>query len=292
MTITEGLFQLDMIDYHAVLGFSLAAEPKQVRKRYLRVARKLHPDSLREASADQQKLASELLSKLVNPAYEALSQDKPAKEHKLLLKMKQEQLTAKPALVELKSNAARNLLDSRSLESDYTKAIAQIADTQFDDLSTVEAAIGQLSELNAVYLRRKPLEEQDTAAKANNQTPQFKKAPRRRQDPVVESYISRAREFESQKAYDRGILELREAIAAKPQSAPCHAELAHLYLKSGQETLAKIHAKQALALSADNEIAKKVQSRINARAKKKAAAQAANSKKGGLLSGLFGGKKK
>lgn len=290
MTITEGLFQLDMIDHHAVLGFSLADEPKQVRKRYLRVARKLHPDSLREASPAQQRLASELLSKLVNPAYEALSQEKPAKEHKILLKMKQEQLTNKPALVELKSNAARNLLDSRSLERDYKEAIAQVAATQFDDLANVEAAIGQLSELNTVYLRRKPIEDNNTAGSTQPQQPQFKKAPRRRQDPVVESYLNRAREFEAQKDYDRGILELRQAIAAKPQSAPCYAELAHLYLKSGQETLAKINAKQALALSPDNETAKKVQSRI-ARAQKKAAAQAQSSKKGGLLSGLFGKKK-
>ncbi|MEL7522821.1 MAG: J domain-containing protein, partial [Cyanobacteria bacterium J06553_1] len=65
MNINEGLFKLDVTDHHAVLGFSLAAEPKQVRKRYLKVARKLHPDSLRNASDEQKKLASELLSKMV-----------------------------------------------------------------------------------------------------------------------------------------------------------------------------------------------------------------------------------
>ena len=79
MTTTAGLFQLDMIDHHAVLGFSLVAEPKQVRKRYLKVARQLHPDSLREASDEQRRLAGELLSKQVNPAYETLTQDKLGK---------------------------------------------------------------------------------------------------------------------------------------------------------------------------------------------------------------------
>ena len=96
MTITAGLFKLDITDHHAVLGFSLSADPKQVRKRYLKVARQLHPDSLLEASEEQKRMASELLSKMVNPAYEALGNEKKAAEHLVLLKLKQQQLAAQP----------------------------------------------------------------------------------------------------------------------------------------------------------------------------------------------------
>ena len=305
MTTQAGLFKLDMTDHHAVLGFSLAAEPSQVRKRYLKVARQLHPDSLREASDEQRQLASELLSKQVNPAYEALSQDKSAKEHKILLKMKQTQLMENASLVALTTDAAKNLLESKRFEKDYESAIAQIAKTQYNDLSLVKDAINTLSELNAVYLRRQTIDESESSASsqpaASSSASEKAEAtttpePRRSyQSSIIESYLKRAEEFEAQKDYSRGILELREAIGSHPRSASCHAYLASLYLKSGQATLAKIHAKQALTFEPKNELALKVQKRVNkgsANAAKVSQNGKASKKGGGLLSGLFGGKKR
>ncbi|MEL6938791.1 MAG: J domain-containing protein [Cyanobacteria bacterium J06598_1] len=334
MTITEGLFQLDMIDHHAVLGFSLAASPKQLRKRYLKVARKLHPDALREASETERKLASELLSKQVNPAYEVLHQDKSAKEHKILLKMKQKQLSANRALVTLTSDSAKALLNAPNLEADYTATLEKIALTQFDDLTRVNTVIAEISELNAVYLMRKQPStakaftdsgsEEDTELQTKIQTSppaaaSSHTAPSAAQpaassstsstrgNDIIQRYIKRAQEFEAQQDYSRGILEVREAIASHPKNAACHAYLSSLYLKSGQATLAKIHAKQALVFNPDNETAKAVQTRLAAQAgkttgKKQPANRAKNAqnnsgtkgqkKGGGLLSGLFGGKKR
>ena len=320
MTIQAGLFQLNMSDHHAVLGFSLATDPKKLRKRYLKIARQLHPDSLREASEAQRQLANQLLSKRVNPAYEALSQDKSAKEHEILLTMKQQQLVASPKLISLQSDRAKKLLASKKLEADYAAAIEEIASTQFSDLSQVEAVMGELSEINAAYLMKtKQLSASTgssaTAAKtaATAAKPSENAARPRRvrssRAAIIDSYIRRAKEFESQRDYSRGILELREAISSHPQSASCHAYLASLYLRSGQATMAKIHAKQALTFDPENQTAQTVQARIaesetqtghQQTAAKKGSANAAKatakgSKKGqggGLLSGLFGGKKK
>ena len=252
MTTTEGLFKLDITDHHAVLGFSLAADPKQVRKRYLKIARQLHPDSLREASDEEKKLASELLSKHVNPAYEVLTQEKSAKEHSILLKMKQQQLVSRPILLSAKSESAKKLLGTSNLELDYTAAVNQLAKIQFENLSQVDSAINELSELNAVFLMRKGSVGQkkgrsagDAAAKPAERS---EEAPRRpKHEAIIQSYLNRAKEFDYKRDYSRAILELREAIAAHPQSAPCHGYLASLYLKSGQATVARIHAKQALA---------------------------------------------
>ncbi|MGC1305846.1 MAG: J domain-containing protein [Phormidesmis sp.] len=300
MTINEGLFKLDVIDHHAILGFSLAADPKQVRKRYLKVARKLHPDSLREASAAQKKLASDLLSKLVNPAYEALNQDKSAKEHHILLKMKQEQLVARPVLLSAKTEAAKKLLGTGNLEADYTAALQKIAAIQFDDLTRVEAAIGDISELNAVYLMRKgSVGEKAAVRKAGDATVPAEAdaaddSPRRpKHEAIIESYLSRAKEFAYKKDYSRAILELREAIASHPQSALCHSYLSSLYIKSGQATLAKIHAKQALAFDPKDETAQKIVAQMDAQAARATKGKGARNAKqgGGLLSGLFGGKK-
>jgi curved DNA-binding protein CbpA len=314
MTINEGLFKLDVTDHHAVLGFSLAEDPKKVRKRYLTVARQLHPDSLLAASDEQKKLASELLSKLINPAYETLNQTKSAKEHSILLRMKQEQLVARPILLSAKSEAAKRLLGTSNLEQDYAAALQKIAGSQFDNLSTVNTTIGEISELNAVYLMRKgnvgekPKSSLDASA-AKKAAEAEAAARRPRHEAIIDSYLGRAKEFEYKRDYSRAILELREAIAAHPQSADCHGYLADLYLKSGQATLARIHAKQALVFDPENEIAKAVQAKLTATAAQSAKGKSATGKSapaaktgkgnatknatkgGGLFSGLFGGKK-
>jgi len=293
MPTNEGLFKLDITDHHAVLGFSLAADPKRVRKRYLQIARQLHPDSLCEASETQMKLASELLSKHVNPAYETLMQEKSAKEHSILLKMKQQQLVTRPILLSAKSESAKKLLGTSNLELDYTTAVNSIAKGQFDDLALVDSAINELSELNAVFLMRKGTVGEKTGRSADDgaakRSEPAESAPRRpKHEAIIESYLSRAKEFAYKRDYSRAILELREAIAAHPQSALCHGYLASLYLQSNQATLAKIHAKQALAFDEENDMAKEVQAKLNAKASKAAPARAAGTKKGGgLLSGLF-----
>ncbi len=314
MTIQAGLFQLGMIDHHAVLGFPLTADPQAVRKRYLKVARKLHPDSLREASETQRQLASQLLSKRVNPAYKVLSQDKLAKEHNILLGMKQQQLVASPELVSLTSDRAKQLIISSAVEADYAAAVEQIAKIQFSDLGNVEAAIGEFSELNVAYLIRSKKQStapvsKPTAAAAENatsKTPQNAArsiSVRSRPSSIIDSYIRRAKEFEEQRDYSRGILELREAIASHPQSAPCHACLASLYLSTGQATMARIHAKRALTFDPENQTAQTVQTKLSADEQPASGKQPAskalakgtkkgNQQGGGLLSGLFGGKKK
>ncbi|MGB3786600.1 MAG: J domain-containing protein [Phormidesmis sp.] len=322
MTTNAGLFQLGMIDHHAVLGFPLTADPQEVRKRYLKVARKLHPDSLGEASEMQRQLAGQLLSKRVNPAYEVLNQDKLAKEHDILLGMKQQQLAASPDLVSLASDRAKQLMMSNAVEADYAAAVEKIAKTQFSDLGKVESVIGELSELNAAYLIRSKKQSaaavskpaatiaENTASKTSQNAARSVSA-RSRRSSVIDSYIRRAKEFEEQRDYSRGILELREAITSHPQSAPCHACLASLYLSAGQATMARIYAKQALAFDPENQTAQTVQARLSAgeqpASRKQAAAKKgkANASKaqakgadkgnqqgGGLLSGLFGRKKK
>ncbi|PZO11484.1 MAG: molecular chaperone DnaJ [Leptolyngbya foveolarum] len=296
MPTHEGLFKLDITDHHAVLGFSLAADPKQVRKRYLQIARQLHPDSLREASEAQKKLASDLLSKQVNPAYEALTQEKSAKEHSILLKMKQQQLVTRPILLSAKSESAKKLLGTSNLEMDYTSAVNHIAKDQFDDLTRVDSAINELSELNAVFLMRKGSVGEKKGRSAGDvakPSEPAEAAPRRpKHEAIIESYLSRAKEFAYKRDYSRAILELREAIAAHPQSASCHSYLASLYLQANQATLAKIHAKQALVFDEDNDMAKEVQAKLGAKAAKAAPAKAAGAKKGGgLLSGLFSKKR-
>ncbi|RMH66949.1 MAG: molecular chaperone DnaJ, partial [Cyanobacteria bacterium J003] len=68
-------------DLHAALGIPLSAAFGEIRKRYLKIAKTLHPDSRDDESS--KKMASDLLSKFVNPAYEVLSQEKEREEYQV-----------------------------------------------------------------------------------------------------------------------------------------------------------------------------------------------------------------
>lgn len=84
-SIGDGLFKVNLTDHHATLGLPLDADGKQVRKRYLKIASKIHPDTCKLADQDQADYAGQILSKLVNPAYEYLSKSSNLQEHNLIL---------------------------------------------------------------------------------------------------------------------------------------------------------------------------------------------------------------
>ena len=150
----QGLFQFDFDDYHAVLGVPITADAKAVRKRYLTIARKLHPDSLGGSASAEAQQASEILSKLVNPAYEALSQEKSATEHMLVLKLKGQSLQRVGTPPAVTSASAQELLKAPHAELAYRQAVNGLAEHQFDHLDAVIGVIGELSELNLAYLYR------------------------------------------------------------------------------------------------------------------------------------------
>ncbi len=85
LRIDRGLFKYDFIDHHAVLCIPVDADVKDIRKRYLAIARLLHPDTNSAASASEKQLSSEFLSKLVNPAYEKLSAERTRAEYMIVL---------------------------------------------------------------------------------------------------------------------------------------------------------------------------------------------------------------
>ncbi len=309
MRLNQGLFKLDFDDHYAVLGLPVNADGKVVRKRYLQIARRLHPDSMAGSSAEAIQKASETLSKLVNPAYETLSQEKSSTEYQLVLKLRGQTLQQAPNPPDVDTDTAQQLLKTSQVDADYQKAVRGLALEQYDKLDTLEATIGQLSELNLVYLYRtgtgsgESTRSHMTQAKSTSaggaQKQKEQAHPRRVRDTILESYIKRAQDFERIKDPGRAILELREALKTYPKSAPCHSYLASLYLKAGQTTMAKIHAKKALDINPNDEQAKAIQAHINRGAGSSAkSSETAGSKKGdgggksGGFFGLFGGKKK
>jgi len=152
--VERGLFKVDFFDHHAILGVPIDAEVKDIRKRYLKIARLLHPDSLLGSSDEAKNKASEVLSKLVNPAYKKLSEEKERAEYAALLRLMGQKVARKGGTDDL-GEPAQQLLKASDYEVPYKAALDQLADTLYGSMDTVTETIGAISYLNLAYLLRK-----------------------------------------------------------------------------------------------------------------------------------------
>ncbi len=324
--IDRGLFQLDFADHHAVLGVPIDADTQTIRKRYLKIARRLHPDSFASESEDDKQRASQFLSKLVNPAWERLSQEKERVEYDLLLKLKGQQ-ASRQSSGEF-SNLGKELFTASNPEHFYRTSLKGLADKQYEHLEQVLEITGQISELNMIYLMRKegqgtagpsepkksiytgsnlPDSSQSSVRPTNRPAPQ----PQVRRETIADQYCRRAEEYASKNNFAQAVLELRDALQIEPRNSRGHALLGMVYLKQNQVTMAKIHFNKALEIEPENTLAKEGKQRLEQvqKASGKTSNAAATSARtpsqkpatkstkpgdqsGGGLFGLFGGKKK
>jgi curved DNA-binding protein CbpA len=312
LKIERGLFKFDFIDYHAVLCIPVDADSKEIRKRYLQIARRLHPDSCASATPEEKQLASELLSKLVNPAYEKLSSDKTRTEYMIVLSQMGKRLVQESASVDLSSDPARQLAGAPNVDQFYRTAIAKISETQYDNLSHALKLIAYISELNLVYLMRTSGKKFTSAASPKNNTDTTagntqKSTPQptaTKEDTNVAQYLRRAQELMSKNQFAQARVELQDAIKLAPHNSRCHSLIGVVYLKQNQTTMAKVHFDRALQLDPNDTEAsegkRKIEQYLGQKSgtAKPAASSSAGTKPsdksggGGLFGGLFGGKKK
>lgn len=318
--IDRGLFKLDFTDYYAILGVPINSDAKDIRKRYLKIARSLHPDSFTGDCENARQLATELLSKLVNPAYEKLSQDRERAEYEVLVRLKGQQVVKQKDSIEISSETAKQLAKASDVDHAYKAVLKEISEKQYQSIDQVLELTGQISEINAVYLLRKggatPSSQPKQPAAASGSTAQktagaatgakpSTQAPPAAPPPkasAVEQYCRRAEELMNRNAFAQAILELRDGLKLEPNNSRCHSLLGMVYLKQNQAKMAKIHIDRALQLDPKEALAleaKQKLDQLSAKAGGKGAAPAAKSgktdqppKSGGGLFGLFGGKKK
>lgn len=325
--IERGLFYLDFTDHHAILGVPVDADVKDIRKRYLKIARRLHPDSCISESENDRQLASQFLSKLVNPAWEKLSQEKDRIEYGLLLKLKGQQAIQKRNSIELRSGLAQQLLASNNPDHFYQASLKDLTSKQYDHLDQTEEIINQISELNLAYLMRKEGSGAATSdepkkpiftgsnipdskqAVPKNPTNANKPSEQPKRESFAEQYYRRAEALYGKGNFAQAILELRDALKIEPNNSQCHSLLGVIHLRQNQLPMARVHINKALETDPQNEMAVKAKQKLEelqnragkttgAASSTKAAPQKAPTKpskpddKSGGLFGLFGGKKK
>lgn len=321
--IKHGLFKLNITDCHAVLGVSLDAEPKQIRLRYLKIAQKLHPDKCRCDPA-KMKVAGQILSKLVNPAYEQLSRKNTFAEHQLVLTQIGKRLSENKEKISVKSQAARELLKTgSSAELVYPKLLKKLAAEQYKSLEQVTEDIEQISELNLVYLMLKcdsearaapnrQIDRNQTASSSKKTRTQNKatvtqspppEAKEKIAEPTtasrVTAFVNRAQQYITRGEFDRAIKELKDALRIEPNHGVAHAVMGKAYLHKRQLTMAKVHISKACKAEPHNPIVMESKKALDKLAKTASGSKTRNSTSknskpdnSGFFSGFFGAKKK
>jgi curved DNA-binding protein CbpA len=153
--MTKGLFKYDFTDQHAILGVPLDAEFNDIRKRYMKIARRLHSDTCSFESQADKDWANQFLSKVVNPAYNKFSKESDRKEYNLLLAAIGKRVAKEQPKMQIESEAAKQLATAKDWEEAYKTAVSKLALKQYESVKETQEAIDQISELNMVYLLRK-----------------------------------------------------------------------------------------------------------------------------------------
>jgi curved DNA-binding protein CbpA len=300
LQLKRGLSEFGYSDHYAVLGIAVDSSASEIRKRYMKLARMLHPDSYEGTNKEQ---ASQILSRLVNPAYQILSQEKERNDYSLLLRLVGQRANLEFDTIKISAASAKALLSSDEYESFYQTAIQDLALQQYGQLGESVEYIEQISELNLAYLLRRestqngkrkypdpaPSIPPEPVSPEASMTTQPKEpavaAPSTTSEGYVKQYLRRAEELAAKKLYAAATQELRDALRLDPQNVRCHALMGTVYLKQKQPKMAKGHLTQALKLDPNNSEAK--QGLIEAQ---KQEAQALKATQSGAKTGQSGAK--
>ncbi|NES68990.1 MAG: DnaJ domain-containing protein [Okeania sp. SIO2D1] len=303
-TFKQGLFQFDFTDHHAILGVSLDAEFGEVRKRYMRVARRLHPDTSTFESETDKEFANELLSKLVSPAYNKFSKEGDRAELFVIIKNLSNTVAKQRSQIKFTTDGAKKIAKAGDYQNVYKEALKELSDREYESIDKTLDIIGEISELNLAYLLRKngsgvvkPPPPTPPKPAVNQEKPITKKPSTK--NPLVEQACNRAKILISNKNYVKAISELKGALKFEENDSLCHALLGFCYFQQKQGTMAKIEVKKALSLNPEEQKALEVKKLLEQAAtgkkkpsKSKDKKETKPDKSGGLFGGIFGGKKK
>jgi curved DNA-binding protein CbpA len=266
--IDRGIGQYNSSDYFAVLGLPVTADAAQIRKRYLSIARNLHPDVC-GGTPEERHRACEYLAKLVSPAYNMLMHDRERHEYSALLKAIAKRLMKRELKMTPKSEIAKRLLHSPS-EPHYLESVAAIAKLQYQSLDKVLEYTVQLSELNLIYIMYEegfhPSLLEANQSGSNNRAPhpavsqaqpsaRFPDRDRQKGDlserspQRVQNQLLLAEEYISKSQWTMALAELRTALQMDNANSKCHALLGVVYLNQNLVGMAKVSFQQALKLN-------------------------------------------
>jgi tetratricopeptide (TPR) repeat protein len=304
---TQGLFKFDFTDHHAFLGVSVDADATGVRDRYKEVARLMHPDSANWQTVSEKMLATKIFSSVVNQSYGQISKAAQLQEQQAMLELLAKRITADAGKIDITSSSAQKLYQqsSEDLNRVYHELLRELALQQYALLASSTEVTGNISELNLVYVLRKrnqasrpPLAGtgstsnktvEQSSVETATETP---KAAETAKNPLQgEKAMRRAEEYINMRNWTKANVELREVLRDDPNNAIAHAQMAIVYYRQNQVTMAKMHINKAIQLDPSAPIVRNAKQEIKKMMSDTPAASksSATAAKGGLF-GMFGKK--
>ncbi len=279
--LARGIAAFDFNDHYAVLGLPLTADESLIRRRYIQIAKLLHPDVCKHKQVER---AGEYLSKLVNPAYNLLTQERERTEYAAILKLLAKRLMKRNEKLQPESAIAKQLLANPSVNR-YVQSVQEIAEVQYTDLDRVIERTECLSELNLVYVMMQ--EGYDLSQSTKDSTVVQGQATTASPQPNVvspEQILRQAEQYIQGKQWTLALRDLRSIIQADPTNSRAHALLGVVYMNQKLLGMAKVSFQQALKYNPNEAIALQNIAKVSDSGSGKD-----KSKKGGFFGWLGGG---
>lgn len=268
-----------LIDPYAVLGVSVNADERQIIKRYYALAKQLHPDKYVNSENPDDELASLVLARLINPAYQQLKQTKKRLAIIGGLRLKASALDQQ-AIAEMQAAVNLQITPMSVQEANlvYEQAIASYVETQYKSLAKSYQITKQISNLNLVYLslhRKNTLQTPplpkiatSTASVSIVPRPEIKKvelnlpkseikSPKHSPINYAQRHYERAVEYGQQAKWALAVKELRDAIKLEPNNSDHYALLGVIHFQQNFPGMAKVYIRQSLKLNPKQPLALK-----------------------------------
>jgi tetratricopeptide (TPR) repeat protein len=307
---STGLFQFDFNDQHAILGVAVDSDAGAIRNRYKEIARLMHPDSSCWSTSTERELAVKLFSNLITHAYGNLSRATLLQEQQMMLELMGKRLVSEASKIDISSKSAQQLFQKNTadLHESYTELLQELAAQQYRQLEQSVDITGQISELNMIYLLRKQNQSIRPSTSSSSSTGNPSVAADLTENIVQASTpasvevaadaskatgqknsMRRADEYINMRNWAKANVELREVLKGEPNNAQAHAQLAIVYTRQNQATMAKMHMNKALQIAPEDPLVKTAKQEFKKLASSSAAKTTSDQSKGKLF-GLFGKK--
>jgi tetratricopeptide (TPR) repeat protein len=278
--IDKGMASYGMSDHYAILGLPVTTSPEQIRKKFLKLAKILHPDIFGR-TAEEKEMATQYYAKMVSPAYQILNSDRERGEYLATLRMFAQNKKVKQEVPKLSSELAQKLYQMPH-EVTYKQYVEQIAPKQYESLDSILEYSAVLSELNLVYLLTQPTLNFGSAAPAqSNVSQEVNAAPKVVQSPALRN-LNMAELFISKKQWTDALKELILAEKLDPNNAKVYALRGLVQMNQNANAIAKSSFQKALKLDPKEPTALKYLSQVNVATQPKAPEKAPE-KKGGIF---------
>ena len=282
--INKGLASYGISDHYAVLGLPMTTDANQIRKKFLQLAKILHPDVFGR-NAEEKEIATKYFSKMVSPAYQLLNSDRERGEYLATLRMFAQGKKQKEESPTISSEIAQKLYRIPH-EITYKQYVDEIAPKQYETLDSILEYTSTLSELNLVYLLTQSSLSFSMGSSAAINNPQTSNgstaaapAAKPAQSPALRN-LNMAELFIGKKQWTDALKELIGAEKLDPSNAKVYALKGLVQMNQNAAAIAKASFQKALKLDPKEPIALKYLSQVIAATKPP---EKPPEKKGGLF---------